>query len=339
MDKTQHYKTIDKTCYAANSIYLVLHLFYLILFIITQLYILVAVDAAVIVIYLLFFLLLRQKKYYPYALCCGNVFFAFVSVTTVMLGFGSGFHFYLIGLCVVSFFTTYFSRNKDVRGSLFWVGLSLAIYLTLYFVTKYNAPYYQIPAWLETTLFVVHAAVAFGFVAAYMLVFVRYAVSLEKKIMNESRTDELTQINNRYALYDYFEETKDKTDKVLALFDIDDFKNVNDVHGHVTGDQILKRIAEVACSVLSDAFVCRYGGEEFVLVLDADGNASFYDQLENLRKTIEQETFDVDGTKINVTITIGVSPYLRNIPLEKWVELADQKMYIGKYAGKNRTII
>ena len=78
MDKTQHYKTIDKTCYAANSIYLVLHLFYLILFIIAQLYILVAVDAAVIVIYLLFFLLLRQKKYYPYALCCGNEFFAFV---------------------------------------------------------------------------------------------------------------------------------------------------------------------------------------------------------------------------------------------------------------------
>ena len=280
----KHYKTINKTCYTANIAYLILHVIYLILFLIAKLYILVFVDAAVIAIYGLFFILLRKKKYYLYALLCGNEYFAFISVTTIMLGFGTGFHFYLIGLCVVSFFTTYFSKDKNSKKSVIWVGLSLAIYLTLYFITKFNTPYYTIDEWLEITLFTIHAVLVFVFVASYLVVFLDYALSLEKKIMNESRTDELTKINNRYGLYDYYDQEKDKSSKVLALFDIDNFKKVNDVYGHAAGDVILKRVAEIATEVLNDAFVCRYGGEEFVIVLDEKGDDFFFDRLEKSKE-------------------------------------------------------
>lgn len=338
-DQKQHYRTIDKTCYAANTIYLFVHIFYLILFLIAQLFILVAVNAAIIVIYLLFFILLKKKKYYIYALCCGNLFFAFVSVTTIMLGFATGFHFYLIGLCVVSFFTSYFSKNTNLKGSIVWVGLSLTIYLVLYFVTKFNAPYYAIDQWLEITLFTTHAVAVFAFVAAYLVVFLRYALSLEHKIMNESRTDELTQINNRYGLYDYFDLEEDKSTKVLALFDIDDFKNINDEHGHVTGDYVLKRVAEITTEVLSDSFVCRYGGEEFVIVLDVDKGQRYSEKLEDLRKRIESETFEFEGEKLNITITIGAALYAKEMPLEEWVELADEKMYRGKRTGKNKVVL
>ena len=87
--------------------------------------------------------------------------------------------------------------------------------------------------------------------------------------MNESRTDELTQISNRYGLFDYFEDDEVvKNDKVLALLDVDDFKILNDSFGHVTGDFVLKRIAEIANEVLTGSFVCRYGGEEFIMVLN-----------------------------------------------------------------------
>ena len=209
INKKQHYKTVAKTCYTANITYLMLHIIYLLLFLISKLYILVIVDVVVIVIYLLFFLLLKKKKYYLYALLCGNEFFVFISITTVMLGFSTGFHFYLIGLCVVSFFTSYFSQSKNIYKSMIWVGLSLVIYLTLYFVTKFNNPYYIIDKWLEITLFTIHAVIVFAFIAAYLLVFVKYALSLERKIVSESRTDELTQINNRYSLFDYFEQEED----------------------------------------------------------------------------------------------------------------------------------
>ena len=336
-DKSQHYKTIAKTCYTANILYLVLHVFYLVLFLIAKLYILVYVTAGVIALYIFFFFLIYKKKYYPYALLCGNEFFAYIAVTTVMLGFNTGFHFYLIALCIVSFFTTYFSKSKNLKGSLIWVGLSLAIYLTLYFVTKFNAPYYVIDQWLEITLFTTHAIVVFLFIASYLLVFLKYALSLEKKIMIQSRTDELTQIGNRYALFDYFE-AESKDDKIVALFDIDDFKNINDKYGHVTGDFILKRVAELASENLKDSFVCRYGGEEFVVVFNSDNFDAIIEELETFRKNIEKETFEFENAKINLTITIGVSQYKDDISLEKWVELADEKMYFGKNNGKNKIV-
>ena len=337
-DRAHHYKTIDKTCYTANIVYLILHVFYLILFVVSQLYALVFVTIGVIAFYALSFLLLQNKKYYLYALLCGNIYLAYVSVTTVMIGFSTGFHFYLIGLCVVSFFTSYFSKNKNIKGSVIWVGLSLIIYLVLYFVTRFNAPYYVIQQWLEITLFTTHAIAVFAFVAAYLVVFLRYALSLEKKIMNESRTDELTQINNRYGLYDYFDQ-EDKSSKVLALFDIDNFKIINDEHGHVTGDYILKRVAEISVNVLNDAFVCRYGGEEFVIVLDAGEQNEFFEKLETLRKTIEKEAFEFEDIKMNITITTGAVHYSKDLTLEKWVELADEKMYFGKKTGKNKTVV
>ena len=333
-DKKQHYKTIKKTCYTANTAYIILHVFYLILFIIARCDVLVYVTAGAIIIDLLSYILMHKKKYYLYALVCGNQYLAFISVTTIMLGFATGFHFYLIGLCIVSFFVAYFSK-KGVRGSLVWAGLSLAIYLTLFFVTEFNKPYYDVPGWLEMTLFTLNAIMVFLFIVYYLVIFIKYALSLEKKIMNESRTDELTQINNRYALYDYFD-TEDKSDKVLAILDIDDFKKINDTYGHVFGDHTLTRVAEIATEVLSDSFVCRYGGEEFVMILNAD---NFLNRLEELRNRIANETIEFEGVKINVTITIGAVNHIKDVSLEKWVNLADEKMYSGKKAGKNQTVI
>ena len=337
-DKSYHYKTIRKTCYSANIIYLVIRLFYLILFIVSKLYILVYINAALILVYLSFFFVIKKRKYYLYALLCGNEFFAFIIVSTILLGFDSGYAFYLIGLCIVSFFTTYFSKTRNIKGSVVWVGLSLAIFLSLYFGMKFNAPYYVIDRWLEMTLFTTHIVLAFAFVATYMVVILKYAMSLENKIMNESRTDELTQISNRYGLYDYYEQEEDKSNVTLALFDIDNFKNINDTYGHVVGDHILKRVAKITTEVLNDSFVCRYGGEEFVIMTKNDGHVSPKNKMEILRTTIEKEPFDVNGVIINITITIGAVDNFKDLSLEKWVELADKKMYAGKNAGKNQVV-
>ena len=338
VDKKQHYKTIDKTCYTANIVYLILHVFYLVLFIITKLYIMVGVTAGVVFIYCLYFLLIKKKKYYLYALICGNIFFAYIATATAMIGFNTGFHFYLIGLCVVSFFTTYFSKNKKIFNSIIWAVLSLAIYLTLYLTSSFNPPNYTIDKWLEMTLFITNAIVVFGFIASYLFVFLKYALSLEKKITNESRTDELTQIKNRYGLYDFYESLEEKKNLTLALFDIDNFKVINDKHGHVTGDYILKRVAEITSETLDDSFVCRYGGEEFIIVLENDKEVHPITRLEELRNRIKQEKFEFEGETIQITITIGVADYFDSITLEKWVELADERMYKGKETGKNKIV-
>ncbi|MCR5092077.1 MAG: GGDEF domain-containing protein [Bacilli bacterium] len=338
VDKKHHYKTINKTCQTANIIYLILRVFYLVLFLVAKLYIIAGITAGTVVIYALFFLLVKHKKYYQYALLCGNEFFAYITATTLMLGFDTGFHFYLIGLCVVSFFTSYFSKKNQIRNSIIWVGLSVAIYLTIYLVSEFNKPYYPIDSWLRMTLFITNAIVVFAFVASYLVVFLNYALKLEKRIINESRTDELTQICNRYGFYDYFEDIEDMENAVVALFDIDDFKSVNDHYGHAAGDQVLKRIAELTIEGLSDEFVCRYGGEEFVVVLKKDGKTTIMERLEALRKRIEKEQFEFEGEPIHITITIGAVNYSEGMTLEEWVMAADEKMYTGKHSGKNRTV-
>lgn len=331
-----HYKTIRKTCYTANIAYLILRIFYLTFFIIAEVYPLVWYTIGTIVFYLLCFLLLKKKKYYLYALLCGNEYFAYIIVVTLLIGFASGFHLYLIGLSVVSFFATYFSKSKKINNSLLWAGISVGIYLMLFFVTLYNNPKYPIPEWMQTTFMATHIVIAFLFVCFYLVTFTKYSLSLENKIMLESRTDELTQISNRYGLYDYFAQEENISSKSLAIFDIDNFKDINDTYGHVAGDFILKRIAEIMNNVLSDCFVCRYGGEEFIVVLDTKG---CYEKLESLRKAIENEEIEYEGHVHKITITIGVAQYKKDISIEKWIEDADKKMYTGKNSGKNKTVI
>ena len=334
-ERSQRYQTISDTCYIANIAYLILRVFYLVLFIIVKLYILVWIDVGTLVVYLLCFLLIRKRKYYIYALVCGNEFFAFIIATTLLAGFNTGFHFYLIGLSVVSFFTSYFSNNSSMKGSIFWAFLSIVIYLVLYFVTRYNAPHYAIDRWLEMTLFVTHIILVFVFVVFYLVIFLKYALSLEKRIFNESRTDNLTRISNRYGLQDYFKEDSDKSNKVLALFDIDDFKKINDVYGHIVGDYLLKRVAELASESLPNSFVSRYGGEEFVAVINKDG---FLEQLEAFKNKIEKYEFEYEDRIYKLTITIGAASYQEGMELEKWVDLADEKMYLGKNSGKNQIV-
>ncbi len=337
--EARRYKTIRKTCYTANVAYLLLHLYYMTLFLFAKLYVMAWVCAGIAVLYGLFFLLIHSKKYYPYVLCCGNEFLLFIIFASVMVGFSTGFHFFLIAFCIVSFFTTYFSKKKQLKGSFVWVGLSVVIYLSLFFVSEFVDPIYPVEKWLEITLFTTHAVIVFGLITLFLTIFMRYAMSLEKKIMNESRTDELTKISNRYGLYDYFDQIADRSNKVLAFFDIDDFKAINDTYGHVAGDVVLRKVAEIATKVLENGFVCRYGGEEFVVVLDESDGGPIIDRLETFRKAIEENVIDFEGSTLNPTVTIGAVKYRDKLTLMQWVELADQKMYSGKKSGKNKIVM
>lgn len=334
-------KIIKHTCFTANIVYLGLHVLYLILFLIAQLPTMVYIDIAFIAIYLFCFYVLKKAKYYIFALICGNSFYVFIALATIFLGFNSGFHLIILGMTAVSFFTSYFSVVRDVKNPLIWSGISIILYLVLYFVSKFVAPTYLIPSWLEMTLMTTHILFTFLILVTYLFVFLKFSFFLEARIMNESRTDELTQIHNRYGLYDYLETIDDKINCHLAIFDIDDFKKVNDTYGHVCGDYILKSIAEIATNTIKDNFTCRYGGEEFIIIFKNDIHTSYvFQQLEELRKNIEAYHFEFENKPLHITITIGAAKYTKQTNTTKaWIEQADSKLYDGKQSGKNKTLI
>jgi len=125
----------------------------------------------------------------------------------------------------------------------------------------------------------------------------------------------------------------------LLLFDIDDFKKVNDTFGHKAGDEVLMKIAEtVSSKIRDDDIFARWGGEEFVVLFKEIDIDMGKELAERLRKAVENNSFGEAG---KITISIGVVQYHRgknNESLEDFVIRADEKMYEAKRAGKNRVV-
>jgi two-component system cell cycle response regulator len=127
-------------------------------------------------------------------------------------------------------------------------------------------------------------------------------------------------------------------DVSLILFDIDHFKAVNDTHGHLAGDRVLSGVASVVAALLQhDDVFARYGGEEFAVL--ARGSAAQAAQLaERLRAAVEARTFEIEGLRIRVTISVGVASLSHQHagPPTALVAAADRALYRAKDGGRNR---
>lgn len=160
-------------------------------------------------------------------------------------------------------------------------------------------------------------------------------------LMKEARTDALTGLWNRRA----FEENMAIQLAIsqrygnpfsIILFDVDHFKQINDVYGHHTGDQVLRQFAKVmADGVRASDLVTRYGGEEFAILLpqtDATGAAAI---AERIRQKVEGLDFCVGRHQLRIHISAGVASVTAEDTSESLVSRADRALYHSKSAGRN----
>lgn len=166
---------------------------------------------------------------------------------------------------------------------------------------------------------------------------------LEAQLREMSYTDKLTGLHNRrwmeQALTNEFSRaTRYQTSLSLLFFDVDHFKRFNDTYGHDLGDRVLARLGELATSCFRDLdFPCRYGGEEFCIILTNTNSAGAAKAAEAFR----QQVADMLVDNLHVTISIGVSNYPEadiKSP-EELLKLADNALYEGKRAGRNRVVL
>ena len=159
--------------------------------------------------------------------------------------------------------------------------------------------------------------------------------------LTKAHTDQLTTLwNYGYFQYKLDEELLKANSSGLPLslmmIDVDDFKKFNDTHGHVQGDKALKNISEVlrkSCRKID--ILCRYGGEEFSLILPANNKDEAILLGERIRKSIEKKEI----LKHNFTISIGIASYPQNSSnKESIIAKADQALYQAKGNGKNKVI-
>jgi diguanylate cyclase (GGDEF)-like protein len=156
-------------------------------------------------------------------------------------------------------------------------------------------------------------------------------------------TDELTGLYNRRAFALMGEKEVGRARRyqrplALILFDIDHFKTVNDSHGHLIGDHVLRVLTErVTKTTRATDIVCRYGGEEFIVLMPEAGREEAVAMAERLREEISRMTVVTAGGTLSLTISLGVAGLGPNgdEDLDSLISRADRAMYQAKAAGRN----
>jgi len=167
--------------------------------------------------------------------------------------------------------------------------------------------------------------------------------ALVSELQELTTKDNLTEINNRrYFETIYTLETgralRYKRALSCLIFDIDDFKKINDTYGHYAGDIVLKEVAQICLRSLrkNDAStLCRWGGDEFVALLPETDTEGAVTCAEHLRKSIENHRIKTENSLLKVTISCGVSSWDRKKRIEDLLYQADMALLKAKKNGKN----
>lgn len=255
---------------------------------------------------------------------------------TLVIGWGSGFHYYLLIFIPAIF------ASMGLRHACYAVGVLWLFYVSLDVSMWYLEPIQPVsPAGLAGVhlfnLTVVFAM--FGYLSFFYMSMVGKA---QGKLRKMAMTDPLTHLFNRRHLLELAEKEIARSARsgqplAFLLLDIDHFKSVNDVHGHEAGDRVLLGVTKVMKRQLrSQDYIARWGGEEFLAILPETDLAQAGAIAERLRLAIVEKSCLINGESLSVTVSIGVSEYQPTEGLNAVVARADAALYRGKQAGRNR---
>jgi diguanylate cyclase (GGDEF)-like protein len=165
--------------------------------------------------------------------------------------------------------------------------------------------------------------------------------SLLREATQVAMHDPLTGAYNRRVLENIDKILKRDNQKLyLALMDIDDFKEVNDVYGHPKGDEVLKTLSEIIKNQLNDQHIfIRYGGEEFLILYQTKEIFIVKQSLKQISQQLYNSHFSWLDKSKKITITVGVSSKESNEEIADAIEKADKCLYKGKNSGKNCIIM
>ncbi|MEH6358251.1 MAG: sensor domain-containing diguanylate cyclase [Pseudomonadales bacterium] len=177
-----------------------------------------------------------------------------------------------------------------------------------------------------------------------VLVLNNYTINFfQRRLEMMALSDKLTGTDNRHAFSLHFTQVmrdmkRNTRPACLIILDVDHFKAVNDQHGHSVGDHILCGIANVGQRQMREAdMFCRWGGEEFLMLLADCSEIDGLRVAEKIRKTLAAEEFSVDSSNISVTASLGVTQIQAGESEDDAVKRVDKALYRAKALGRNRT--
>ncbi len=257
------------------------------------------------------------------------------SISVLILGWGYGFQIILIALISIMYIDIF--RNRLI--SYILVLSESIIYIALYLVHISNegeqsVSYYQDYFYVANFIFLIVMLLIISKILKSTDIAYFYQLKDDNdKFKNASETDDLTGLINKRTL-NLIIDNKRRSSMVISMCDIDNFKQINDQFGHNTGDLVLKTLSNIFLDHTNKTdIVCRWGGEEFVIVSFDISKNDFLTKIQKIKFQISETIIKEGNETFNFSVTFGVSEVGNDRNL--LIKQADKRLYKGKNSTKN----
>ncbi|SNU05152.1 diguanylate cyclase (GGDEF) domain-containing protein [Lachnospiraceae bacterium] len=268
-------------------------------------------------------------------------------ISTYCVGLRCGTYCLLFSIVpIIIYFGTFLFKGLKRWIIILLLAINFATFVILYVGFVNVTPYYSVDPSIQLSLVILSAFSMIFATIFYNAIYI-YSSELDvkdlelrnKKLSADAKEDVLTTLLNRRGFLPLVEPLmkNNKAGKFCVAFcDIDDFKKVNDSYGHDAGDEVLRHITKLMRKEMQGCDICRWGGEEIVILMKDCNIESAKERLETLRKNIESIPTVFYNKQIFVTITIGLEENMKTYKApEDIIKAADERMYYGKQHGKN----
>lgn len=325
-----------------------IHFILIFIFASVGVYSMVVFNIASTICYMLCGILVKKERYILF------YYIAFIEIclhsytATILVGWAPGFPLYILGIMPVIFYMHFsLDESAGINESLL-IGLcSLLTFVVCKIISYRIEPVYSISEKASMYIYIFNAVCTFAVLLFFSVFFLR-EIQFSKSVLEEQNAkldkiagiDALTGLYNRRSM-DKLLNTAVNSGKTFSIImcDIDDFKKINDVYGHNSGDEVLRELSSAVVSLLRENdFVCRWGGEEILILAGGTPLSGAALVAERIRAHIESMEIVCDDKHIKCTITAGAAESTEAGSIEEIIGLADERLYCGKNSGKNTVI-
>ena len=267
-------------------------------------------------------------------------------VSSYYVGLRCGTYCFLFSIIpIIIYFGSNLFKGRQRWGVVLMLILNFTTFAVLYICFAEIRPVYDVSP-LTRVILVIFSAFAMVFAtmfynAMYIFASENEVIILEQKnrqLSADAQEDALTSLLNRRGFLPLVAFLMKERSKnfCVAFCDLDNFKRVNDTYGHDAGDEVLKHVTTIIKRDMHGCEICRWGGEEIVILMKNHGLNAAKAKTEALRKNVESEPTAFFGKEIPITITIGLTDNKGSFKSpEEIIKVADGRMYYGKQHGKN----
>lgn len=342
-------KTNERFIYSlSNLACLFTHMAYLIMFYILQVRELVIFNVFSVIFYFLLFIIIRLGKGGASLLYLADIeIIAHAAVATHLLGWRPDFAMFFILIIPATFLT--YTRRLYIPFLI--AGMSMGFFLYYKITMDYNAEvkYMFDDNEVIRAIQIVNAVIGVFvlMVAGISNIFIReykefQLIDQRETFKEQASIDPLTRLFNRRAMNENIRairrDCSPRSQYIIGIGDIDNFKRINDTYGHDVGDKVLVYVSNQFINFIPEGgYAARWGGEEFLFIIPNASIEKGVEFTEKIHKMLRSHVFEIDDVEFGVTMTFGVS---KGIPVDKIdnvITTADKRLYKGKNNGKNHT--